>query len=105
MVDSGATNIFLTKDAPKVNIENNAQPIIVGADVGPPITSAITCEVVLSSELLSDFQIKGHVMKGFHENLVVIGPIYDAKYLVLFNDEAVTIISQTDTPVKTGVSV
>ena len=41
-------------------------------------------------------------MKGFHENLVGIGPLCDAKYLVLFNNEAVTIISPTGTPVLTG---
>ena len=40
-------------------------------------------------------------MKGFHENLVGIGSIYDAKYSILFNDEAVTIISPTGTPVLT----
>ena len=56
----------------------------------------------MSSELPSDFPIKGHVIKGFHEKLVGIGPIYDAKYLVLFNDDAVTIISPTGTHVLTG---
>ena len=41
-------------------------------------------------------------MGNFHENLVGIGPICDAKYSVLFNDEAVHIISPTGTPVITG---
>ena len=41
-------------------------------------------------------------MKGFHENLVGIGPICNAKYSVLFNDESVTIISPTGTPVLKG---
>ena len=41
-------------------------------------------------------------MRGFHENLVGIGPICNAKYSVLFNDEAVTIISPTGIPVLKG---
>ena len=73
------TSIFLTKDAPKVNVDNNAQPIRVGADAGPPITLSDTYDVALSSTLFSDFLNKGHVMKEFHENLVDIGPMCDAK--------------------------
>ena len=41
-------------------------------------------------------------MKGFHENLIGIGTICNAKYSVLFNEESVTIISLTGTPVLTG---
>ena len=41
-------------------------------------------------------------MKGFHKNLVGIGPICNAKYSVLFNDELVTIISPTGIPVLKG---
>ena len=102
LLDSGATDIFLTEDAPMVNIVTNAQPIKVGAAAGPLITSTNTCELRISSELPSDFPIKEHVMKGFHENLVGIGPICDAKYSVLFNDESVTVISPTGTPVSKG---
>ena len=102
LVDYGATSIFLTEHAPVVNIVNNTQPIRVGAAAGPPITSTTTCELALLSELSSDFPLKGHDMKGFHENLVGIGPICDAKYSVLFNDELVTIISPTGIPVLKG---
>jgi len=41
-------------------------------------------------------------MIDFHENLVRIGPICNAKYSVLFNDEAVHIISPSGTLVITG---
>ena len=102
LLDSGATSIFLTKDTTMVNIVNNAQPIRVGAAAGPPITSTTTCELALSSELPSDFPIKGHVMRGLHEDLVCIGPICNAKYSVLFNNELVTIISPTGIPVLKG---
>ena len=40
--------------------------------------------------------------KASTRSLIVIGPIYDAKYSILFNDDAVTIISPTGTPVLTG---
>ena len=53
-------------------------------------------------ELPVGFLKNWHAMKGFHENLVGIGPIYNAKYLVLINDKAVTIIRLTGTPVLTG---
>ena len=41
-------------------------------------------------------------MEGFHENLIGIGLIYEAKYTVIFNDNNVTIISPNGTPVLTG---
>ena len=47
------------------------------------------------------FPIKGHIMKGFCENLVDIVPIFNAKYSVLFNDELVTIICPAGTHVLT----
>ena len=58
LLDSGATDIFLTKDAPMMNVVTNAQPIKVGAAAGPPITSTTTCEITRSSELPSDFHLK-----------------------------------------------
>ena len=53
LLDSGATDIFLTEDAPMTNVVTNAQPIKVGAAAGPPITSTTTCELAISSELPS----------------------------------------------------
>jgi hypothetical protein len=38
-------------------------------------------------------------MKGFHDKLMGIGSIWNAKYSLLFNDKSVTIISPTDAPV------
>ena len=101
IVNSGASSIFLTPDAPKANVNPAAPHIKVGAATGPPITSSATCDLALPS-LSSDLPTKGHFMEGFHENLIGIGPICNAKNSVLFNDDAVTIISPTGTPVLTG---
>ena len=47
LLDSGATDIFLTKDTPMVNIVTNAQPIKVGAAAGPPILTWLKCAILL----------------------------------------------------------
>ena len=101
IIDSGASSIFLMPSVPKTNVNPNTLHIKVGAATGPPITSSATCDLDLPS-LPSNFPTKGHVMEGFHENLIGIGPICDVKYSVLFNEDAVTIISVTGTPVLTG---
>jgi hypothetical protein len=41
-------------------------------------------------------------MEGFHENLVGIGPICDATYTVVFDDNNITIVSPTGTLVLPG---
>ena len=92
LVDSGAISIFLIEYAPKKNVNPDAPHIKIGANAGSPIISAATCYVSLP-ELPLDFPTAGHVMKGFNENLVGIGPIFDAKYSMLFNDESAMIIS------------
>ena len=52
--------------------------------------SPSTCELTIPN-LQSDFPVFGHVMPGFQENLVGIGPIYDADYSVKFTKDAVSI--------------
>ena len=83
------------------NVNPAASHIKVGTTAGLPINSSATCDLALPS-LPSNFLTIGHVMEGFHENLIGIGPICDAKYSVLFDDDVVTIISPTGTPVLTG---
>jgi hypothetical protein len=101
LIDSGASSIFLTPNTPMANLRPNPPAITVGAAAGPPTTSSALCTLALPS-LPSDFPNSGHVMPGFHENLVGIGPICDAKYSVLFTEDAVHILNPTGTVVLTG---
>jgi hypothetical protein len=101
IVDSGASSIFLTPDAPKVNVNPVGSSIKVGPAEGPPIILSVTYNLALPS-LPSNFPTKGHVMEGFHENLIGIGHICDAKYTAIFNEDNVTVISPTGTLVLTG---
>ena len=84
-----------------MNVNPAAPAITIGAAAGPPIQSAASCDLALT-KVPSDFLKSGHVVKGFHENLVGIGPICDAKYSVLFTDDAVRIISPNGTVVLNG---
>ena len=45
------------------------------------------------SNLPEDFPVYGHVMPGFQENLICIGPICDADYSITFTKDAVIIYS------------
>ena len=66
------------------------------------VSTRETTPIAICLPTPSNVPTKGHVMEDFHENLIDIGPICDAKYSVLFNDDAVTIISPTGTLVLTG---
>ena len=51
-----------------------------------------TCELAIPN-LPADFPVSGHVMSGFQENLVGIGPICDAEYSVTFTKDVVSVYS------------
>jgi len=101
LIDSGASSIFLVPTAPMTNVNPAAPAITIGAAAGPPIQSAASCDLAIT-KVPSDFPRSGHVVEGFHENLVGIGPICDAKYSVLFTEDAVRIISPNGTVVLNG---
>ena len=87
-------------DVPKKNVDTTSPHISIGAAAGPPMISTATYDLDLS--LPADFPTSGHIMSNFHENLVGISPIYDAKYSVLFKNKDVHIINSSVTPVITG---
>ena len=101
IVDSGASGIYLREDAPKVAITPSAPTVRVGTAAGEPVTSSATCKLALPT-LPEDFPTGGHVMPGFRENLVGIGPMCDAGYTVSFTDEAVVISKDDGIPILHG---
>ena len=82
-------------------MDPTAPHIRVCADSGQPMTSAGTFYLVIP-QLPSDWTTTGHVMAGFQDNLVSVGPIYDANCTVTFLKHAVNICSSTETLIITG---
>ena len=98
VIDSGASNIYLTINAPKQRVDSNAPTVRVSTADGTPQVSSVSCDFALP-HIPANFPKSGHVMPGFTENLVGIGVICDAGYTVTFSAAVVTIYNQHDTPV------
>ena len=69
IVDSGASVIYLTPEAPKKQVNWSDSTIQVGTASGQPQTSSASCKLDLSG-LPKDPPTSGHVMPGFHHNLM-----------------------------------
>ena len=101
IVDSGASGIYLTPEVPKNQVNWSAPDIQVGtASVQPKISSA-SCKLDLPG-LPKDLPTSGHVMPGFHHNLLGIGEFCDTDCKVLFTKTRVTIFDKKGEPVITG---
>ena len=64
------------------------------------MTSASTCDLAIT-QLPSEFPTTGHVIPGFQENLVGVGPICYANCTVTFTKHTVHIYIPTCTPIIT----
>ena len=65
------------------------------------MTSTSTYDISIS-QLPSEFPTTGHVMPGFQENLVGVGPMCDANCTVKFTKHIVNIYSPTGTTIIIG---
>ena len=101
VIDSGASNIYLTINAPKQRVDSNTPTVCVGTADGTPQVSSASCDLALPN-LPAKFPKSGHVMPGFTENLVGIGAMCDAGYTVTFLAAVVTIYNQHGTLVIHG---
>ena len=101
MIDSGASNIYLTINAPKQRVDRNAPTFRVGTADEIPQVSSVSCDLALP-HLPENFPKSGHVMPGFTENLVGINAMCDAGYTVTFSASVVTIYNQHGTLVIHG---
>ena len=86
----GASGYLFTKYAPKKNVDPTAPHIQVGTSSGQPMVSAGTFDFVIP-QIHSDFPTTGHFMPGLQDNLVDVGPMYDANCTVIFSKHAVNI--------------
>ena len=76
-MSSGASGIYLTPEAPNKQVNWSAPDIKVGTLSGQPQTSSASCKIDLPG-LPKDLPTLGHVMTGFHYNLLEIGEFCDA---------------------------
>ena len=101
IVDSGASDIFLMSGAPMVDVDETAPKVCVGTAAGQPESSSATCRLA-RPDLPDDVPTSGHVMPGFHHNLLGIGKFCDADCKVLFTKTTVTIFNTDGIPVLSG---
>ena len=62
------------------------------------MTSASTCDMAIP-QLPSEIPNTGHVVPGFQDNLVGVGPMCDTNCTVTFKNHSVNIYSPTGTPI------
>ena len=101
VVDSGASRIYLTPEDPKNQVNWSAPAIKVGTASDKPQTSSASCKLDLPG-LPKHLPTLGHIMPGFHHNLLGIGGFFNEYYKVLFTKTSSTIFDKKWEPVITG---
>ena len=84
-----------------VNIDRSAPKVTVGTATGKTQSSAGTGELNIP-KLPYDFPVTGHIMPGFKNTLMGVGPLCDADCTVTFTREAVIVRDKQRSPVLTG---
>ena len=83
IVDSGATHMYISPNAPYVQMNTTAKKIRVGTANGQVASSTATVTLPIP-QLDADFPTKGYIMNTFTNTLIIVGPICDANYTVVF---------------------
>lgn len=100
IADTGASDIYLTPKAPKINYNPQAPRVSVGTATGARQTSSGGCELNLSQ--LPQECRKGQVMPSFAHNLLGIGKLCDAGCKVLFTEVDFTAFDKNNNPILRG---
>ena len=100
-MDSGATDIYFSTDAPVVNIDLAAPKVAVGTAMGQIQQFAGTGNLSLP-HLPTEVPIKGHLMPDFCNTLIGVGALCYADCTVTFTREAVIVSNKQGTVVLTG---
>ena len=101
VVDSGASNIYIAQNAPRVNFNPSAPKVTVGTATGQVQQSTGTAELRIPN-LPATFPKTGHVMPSFKHTLLGIGKICDADCRVVFTKEAVVVYDPQQQPILSG---
>ena len=101
VADTGATSFYFAADAPMTKVNPDAPTIAVGTALGQRHHSSATAQLRIP-DLPADFPRTGHVMPGFQQTLIGIGPICDAGYTVHFSDVDVIVRDKAHRAVLSG---
>ena len=101
IVDSGATDIYFSADAPIVNVNLLAPKVTVGTTTGQSQQFTGTAELNFP-KLPSGFPVTRHIIPGFSHTLIVVVPLCDADCTVTFTRAAVIVRDTRFMPVLTG---
>ena len=97
VVYSGNCGIYLTPDHLKKQVNWSAPSIKVGKASVQPQTSSASCKLDLPG-LPKNLPTLGHVMPGFHHNLLGIGEFCDEDCKILFTKTSVAIFDKKGEP-------
>ena len=98
IVNSGATRLYITPNAPYGQLNTTANKIIVGTVNGQVAISTAKATLPIP-QLAADFPTTGYIMPTFTNTLIGIGPICDANFIVVFRKEDVTVMSLDGNPI------
>ncbi|KAL7525219.1 hypothetical protein ACHAXR_001556, partial [Thalassiosira sp. AJA248-18] len=101
VADTGASSIYFAPDTPVLEYNPSAPAIAVGTASGQRQLSSATAKHCIPN-LPADFPRSGHVMPGFQQTLVGIGPICDAGFTVHFSDVDVIVRDKNGREVLSG---
>ena len=92
IVDSGATHMYISPNAPYDKIDTTEKQIRVGTENGQVASSTATATLSIP-QLNADFPTKGYIMPTFTNTLIEVGPICDANCTLVFKKEYVVVLS------------
>ena len=101
IVDSGASGIYLTPEAPKKKVNLYAPAVQVRKASGQPLNSSASYKLDLPGPS-KDPPTSGNVMPGFHHNLMGIGEFCGPDCKVLITKTSITIFDNKLKTVITG---
>ena len=82
IVDSGATNLYITPKSPYGQLNTTAKKIRVGTANGQVAISTAKATMPIP-QLAADFPIAGYIMPTFTNTIIGVGPICDANCTVV----------------------
>ena len=90
VADTGASAIYFLADAPVTHVDTTEPVVVVGTSTGQRQQSVATAQHQIP-DLPDAFLRTGHVMPGFQQTIIGIGPICDARFSVTFLEDAVVV--------------
>ena len=90
VADTGASAIYFSADAPVTHVDTTEPVVVVGTSTGQRQQSVATAQHQIP-DLPDAFLRTGHVMPGFQQTIIGIGPICDARFTVTFLEDAVVV--------------